>query len=448
MTSGATERLVAAGLRPAEAERKAKLFDRARLLLERWETTAASSQTRLYVPGRIEVLGKHTDYAGGRSLLCTVERGICVVASRRSDRLVRIVDAVREQECQVDLSSDADTASQDWTVYPTTVARRMARNFGDSLRGANIVFASDLPPSAGLSSSSALVVATFLALRETNDLIHHPAYRSNIATNEVLATYLACVENGQSFLDLAGDSGVGTFGGSEDHTAILCCRARRLSQFRFCPARLEREIPLSANCAFIIGVSGVVADKTGSAREKYNRAALAAKTILTIWNKASGRSDPTLFDAATHAPDAPDHIRRLLRNASSSSYKADALLDRFEQFLNESTCYVPEAANAVARNDFEEFGKWIDRSQAAAEQQLGNQVAETVELARSARTLGAIAASAFGAGFGGSVWAMVQSNTASNFLNDWKEHYHERFPSRAESSEFLVSGAGAPAVLF
>ncbi len=448
MNARAMERLMGAGMGTVEAERKAKLFERALLILERWGETRASSQTRLYVPGRIEALGKHTDYAGGRSLLCPVERGVCVVASRRRDQLFRIADAVREQECQFALSSDLDAASEDWSVYPKTVARRVARNFGGSLRGVDIVFASDLPHSAGLSSSSALVVATFLALRETNDLIQHPAYRSSIATGEDLATYLGCVENGQSFRELSGDAGVGTFGGSEDHTAILCCRAGFLTQFRFCPVRFEREVLLPTDSVFIIGVSGVASDKTGSARAKYNRVSLAAKTILAIWNGASGRSDPTLFDAAAHAPDAPDRIRLLLRKSSHSSYPGQVLLDRFEQFLNESTCYVPRAADALARNELEEFGKWVDRSEASAEQHLGNQITETAELARSARALGAIAASAFGAGFGGSVWAMMQSNTAADFLNCWKEHYHRRFPDRAESSEFFVSGAGAPAVLF
>jgi galactokinase len=394
---------------------------------------------RLCVPGRIEVLGKHTDYAGGRSLLCTIERGVCVVVSRRSDRLVRIADAISGQECQFALSSDLDAAAQDWSVYPKTVARRVAGNFGGSLSGANIVFASDLPRAAGLSSSSALVVATFLALREINDLTHHPAYQRNIATDEDLATYLGCVENGQSFLGLTGHSGVGTFGGSEDHTAILCCRADWLSQFRFCPARLEEEVPVPAGCIFVIGVSGIVADKTGAARARYNEASLATQTILALWNEASRRSDPTLFDAATGSPDAADRIRGLLRNSS--------LLGRFEQFFNENMCYIPDAVSALARNELEAFGDWVDRSQAAAERQLGNQVPETTELARSARALGAIAASAFGAGFGGSVWALIQDDTAADFLNRWKAHYQQRFPARAESSEFFVSAASAPAIV-
>ena len=448
MNQNPTERLVAAGLRPAEAERKARLLELACGVLERWGESPASSPTRLFVPGRIEALGKHTDYAGGRSLLCAVERGVCVVARRRSDQLVRIADAVSEQEYQFTLSRDLDTATQDWSLYPKTVARRVAENFGGSLSGANIVFASDLPRSAGLSSSSALVVATFLALREINDLTHHPAYQRNIATDVDLATYLGYVESGQSFLGLAGHSGVGTFGGSEDHTAILCCRAGWLSQFRFCPTRLEREVPLPAGCIFVIGVCGVVADKTGSARAKYNQASLAVKTILAMWNEASGRSDRTLFDAATGSPDAADRIRGLLRDSSNSFYPHHTLLGRFEQFVNENICNIPGAVSALARNELEEFGEWVDRSQADAERHLGNQIPETAELARSARALGAIAASAFGAGFGGSVWAMIPSNTAPDFLNRWKQHYQQRFPARAENSEFFVSAASAPAVLF
>src|SRR6476619_4882407 len=48
---------------------------------------------QLWVPGRIEFLGKHTDYAGGRSLLCPADRGIRLTATRRNDALVRVTDA-------------------------------------------------------------------------------------------------------------------------------------------------------------------------------------------------------------------------------------------------------------------------------------------------------------------------------------------------------------------
>ena len=65
---------------------------------------------RLFVPGRIEVLGKHTDYAGGRSLTCAVERGFAVCYRPRADALVRVVDA--RDGRRVDFPLDADVRPQ------------------------------------------------------------------------------------------------------------------------------------------------------------------------------------------------------------------------------------------------------------------------------------------------------------------------------------------------
>ena len=440
------DRLTQAGLPAPAAERKAELFQQASLQLKHLRQDRLAEETRYFVPGRIEVLGKHTDYAGGRSLLCTVEHGFCVVTSPRSDSCVRVVDVARQQECQLVLSEDLDTASNDWSVYPKTVTRRIARNFPGRMRGVDMVFASDLPRAAGLSSSSALVIASFLAISKRNDLEHHPAYRDNIKSREDLATYLGCVENGQTFGALAGDVGVGTFGGSEDHTAILCCCAGQLSQFRFCPVRLERTVVLPRDYVFVIGVSGVEAEKTGTAREKYNRASQAAGAILEIWRTASGRTDSTLFEAIVHSPDAPQRIRQLL-GQSQTGYPAESLVERLDQFVEECTHIIPGAVEALAQDKLVEFGKLVERSQAGAERGLRNQVAETLYLARSARELGATAASPFGAGFGGAVWAMIKSDHAEDFAAKWKNLYQARFPGLVNGSVFFVERTG-PSVLY
>jgi galactokinase len=440
------DRLLQSGLSAVEAERKAELFGRASLALQSCSRPEPSEEASYFVPGRIEVLGKHTDYAGGRSLLCAIERGFCVVAFSRPDPRVKIADAVRHQECEFILADDLDTTIGDWSVYPKTVARRIARNFPGRLRGVDMAFANDLPSSAGLSSSSAFVVATFLALSDLNHLQRHPAYQDNIKTTEDLATYLGCIENGRTFGTLAGDAGVGTFGGSEDHTAILCCRAGRLTQFRFCPVRPEGVVELPSGCVFAVGVSGVVADKTGSAREKYNRASRTAATILDTWQAASGRKEPTLLDLVEHSPDAPQRIRQLLVQSLHRDFPSEGLLDRFEQFLAECTDIIPKAVAALARGDLEGFGILADKSQAGAERGLGNQVPETRELARLARALGAKGASAFGAGFGGAVWALIKSDRSDEFLVKWRRAYHERFPDRAGVSDFFPCRPGPSAL--
>lgn len=123
------------------------------------------------------------------------------------------------------------------------------------------------------------------------------------------------------------------------------------------------------------------------------------------------------------------------------------LVDRFEQFAAENLEILPEARRAWFTNDMEEFGTQVDRSQQLAERLLGNQVPETISLARLAREKGAIAASAFGAGFGGSVWALVPRERAEGFLEGWREGYVAAFPGRAGAAELFLTGAGVPASL-
>jgi galactokinase len=102
-------------------------------------------------------------------------------------------------------------------------------------------------------------------------------------------------------------------------------------------------------------------------------------------------------------------------------------------------------AEALAQDDMASLGALVDLSQECAERLLGNQIPETIELARSARRLGAVAASAFGAGFGGSVWALIPEDRAEPFQADWARAYRRAFPDAAPRAEFFVTRAGPPA---
>src|SRR5699024_2437301 len=91
---------------------------------------------------------------------------------------------------------------------------------------------------------------------------------------------------------------------------------------------------------------------------------------------------------------------------------AGAERDRLDQFLRESGVLVPRAHLALAGGDLDAFAAAVAESQHLAETQLRNQVPETITLVQQAKSLGARAASAFGAGFGGSVWALVPTADA------------------------------------
>jgi galactokinase len=415
-----------------------------------------------FVPGRIEVLGKHTDYAGGRSLLAAVDRGFVVVAAPRPDGVVRVIDAATGESVEFDGASGdvvtpgahavggssgvaaneaRDARAPGWSTYPQTVVRRCALNFRAAAGGADIAFASDLPQAAGLSSSSALVVAVFLALDAVRSFSGTQEYRVAIESRDDLAGYLGAVENGLSFRALAGDKGVGTMGGSEDHTAILCARPGRLVQYSYAPVRFEGDAAMPPGYCFAIASSGVRAEKAGAALQQYNRLSVATRRLVELWREHGAGDADTLADIVAADTGAP-RLREIVHRYAPA--EANELLPRLAQFAIESEEIVPAARAALARGDLPAFAEHVRRSQHHAEESLLNQIPETVALVEAARTHGAVAASAFGAGFGGSVWALVSEDGADAFLASWEADYAAAFSERGDA-EFFVTGASGPA---
>ncbi|HJQ21889.1 MAG TPA: galactokinase family protein [Gemmatimonadaceae bacterium] len=435
----------------ATATRERQLLERATIALNAIAEgggRAPRERQGFHVPGRIEVLGKHTDYAGGRSLLCAVDRGIVVVVAARSDDTIRIRNAdapVADLTTSYDVTRAPARIEVSWWRYAMTVIERISRDFPAVRAGADIAFASDLPMDSGLSSSSALVVALFLALDTVNHLESDQRYRAAIGSREELAEYLGAVENGRSFGALEAGGGVGTLGGSEDHTAILCCRAGALSRYSFCPVREEAVIPLSGDDAFVIGFSGVAAAKAGNALAKYNEASLATQELLRLWNESGLQPARTLAEAIESGPEARNAFAEILPRVRSRGFTSERLLQRLEQFAVESREIIPQACDALRARDVRAFGSLVDRSQHNAERLLGNQVPETMMLAREARALGADAASAFGAGFGGSVWALTRAESAKAFMEEWRRRYAAAFPDAARHAVFFVTTAHAGA---
>ena len=397
-----------------------------------------------FVPGRIEVLGKHTDYAGGRSLLCAIDRGFRLVAAPRDDRIITMANPDQALDATLEMDPALPPELGHWTAYPRAVARRLSRHFPSARHGADIAFTSDLPVAAGISSSSAFIVSTFLALAAANNLERDDEFLHNIHSKEDLAGFLGAVESGYTFGPFQGDTGVGIFGGSEDHTAILCCEPGRLAVYSFDPVRHERTIDLDPALLFVIGSSGIVAEKAGGARDAYNRASVATRRILELWNAAAGRADHTLAAAVTSGAGAPGRIRQVVRARGGET--REYLLGRFDQFVAESEEIVPAAADRLRAADYAGFGTLVDRSQALAEQLLGNQVPETIDLARSARALGALAASAFGGGFGGSVWALVRATDAPAFIDRWSAAYRRAHPQWVGRAVFFATRPGSAAL--
>ena len=406
----------------------------------------ARAPRRYVVPGRVELVGKHVDYAGGRSLTCAVDRAITVHARAIDAPVIRVRDRPRRGVVEVPLVADVERAKRSprWSSYVVAVARRFARDFPHARRGVELDVGSTLPPSAGLSSSSAFVVAVATALFDANHLENDRGARAIVGDPLARAEYIGAMETGAPYGDFPGDDGVGVRGGAQDHVAIVCAEEESVGQFSYRPARLERRVPRPSEYSIAIGVSGVTATKTGNARARYNRVADSTRALLRAWNASAGRADDTLAGALASAPDAAARLSRLAEQGVEQ-FDGAYLGPRFAQFREEVEVVVPGVGDALRDLDVAALGALVDRSMAMADGALRNQVGETSHLARTARVHGAVAASAFGAGFGGAVWAMVRTSDSEAFVDAWRAEYLTTFPHRAEHALWLVTRPGGPA---
>lgn len=393
--------------------------------------------TAWFVPGRLEVLGKHTDYAGGNSLLAAVEQGITIELEDATCGISAVTTASPGEELALIPDRPHALPAGHWGGYLQTVIDRLALNFGE-LRPARLVIDSTLPLASGMSSSSALVVAVALTLIDHNGFRESTAWQENITSVTDLAGYLACIENGMSLGSLTGARGVGTFGGSEDHTAMLCCQADRLTRFRFCPIQEGESVTLPGDLSFVVGVSGVLAEKSGAALELYNAASLQTQEIVAAWNSATGAEESTIGGILADDEDTWEGLSAVVAHSP-------ALSARLRAFLVESEELIPATVAALRDGDLEALGRLADRSQRNAHDNLGNQVPETIRMQALARDLGAQAASSFGAGFGGSVWALAPTTEADDFATAWLKRYSAEFPEVAERATTLVTRPGGPA---
>ncbi|MCS6863096.1 MAG: hypothetical protein NZT92_22550, partial [Abditibacteriales bacterium] len=158
----------------------------ARSVLETFTRSFSTSEhtevVAYFVPGRVEVLGKHTDYAGGHSLLIAADRGFFCLSALNGTHRVRLVENDPSfPPCAFEISPNLEPPVGHWSNYPMTMVKRLAANFtppadragrdAPLLQGVNVAFGCDLPIASGMSGSSALMIMTFFALALPNRLM-------------------------------------------------------------------------------------------------------------------------------------------------------------------------------------------------------------------------------------------------------------------------------------
>jgi galactokinase len=131
-------------------------------------------------PGRVNLIGEHTDYNDGLVLPIALPNRMVVAASARDDGAFAVASTVVDGVVEFSLDSLQPGSVEDWAAYPAGAAW-VLRETGYEIGGANLLVDSDIPFGAGLSSSAALLCATLVALLGLRELEVDPAEVARLA---------------------------------------------------------------------------------------------------------------------------------------------------------------------------------------------------------------------------------------------------------------------------
>ena len=197
-------------------------------------------------PGRVNLIGEHTDYNDGHVLPMAIDRDLAVAFRRRGDGRLRIHSRERGETWESALDVLTPSRRADWSDYAAGVAWALSEA-GHTLSGADLAIAGDVPIGAGLSSSAALEVATARALAAADGLPWDPVAMARL-----------CQRAENTFVGMAC--------GLMDQFAAACSRDGQ-ALLLDCRTLETQDVPLPASATIVVMDTGV---RRSLARSAYN----------------------------------------------------------------------------------------------------------------------------------------------------------------------------------
>ena len=359
------------------------------------KTFGAAPEVVVRAPGRVNLIGEHTDYNDGFVLPAAIDRYIWFAGRARRDRTVRVRALDFNDAAEFSLDAIEKDPAHSWSNYLRGVAKFLEAN-GHRLSGADLVFGGDVPREAGLSSSAAVEVGATIFWQRLVKLRLEPVEAVKLARrseNEFVGVPSGIMDQFISAL------------GRRDHALFLDCRDLKY-----------RHVPLRGEVKLVVCNSGV---KRALAHSEYEvrvkQCRQAVEELRAAGLQVNSLRDVKLGDLITKGK-ALDKVA--LKRASHVVTENDR---------------VREAVKVLEQNDLSYFGKLMNESHKILRYDYevsSKELDVLVEIAQ--KHPGVLGARMTGAGFGGCTVNLVERDAAEAFAEAVRNGYQEALGLRAE----------------
>jgi galactokinase len=355
-----------------------------------------------FAPGRVELLGNHTDYNQGLVLSAAIHLGVTVRARSNNLTSVTISSATNGRHIITDIRNIERLQSEPWANYPLGVMQ-MLQLAGFPLQGTDIAIESNLPLGAGLSSSAALEVATAFALRELYQFKIDSMQLAKLcqrAENEFVGVQCGLLDQASSVF------------GQTDNAILL--------DFRTVTAK---PVALPPGVAILLLPSGLPHALTGGEYNERREQCARAAAALGV---------PALRDTTTAAVHAAD---------------LDSVVKRRALHITGENERVIRGVEVLRRGDMDTFGRFMFESHQSSRDNFENSTPALDRLVEIAKqTPGVYGSRLTGGGFGGSTVSLVSQERATQIGRSIAEEYFRQSGIRS-SAMLTTASRGAHVIL-
>ncbi|MBR3631679.1 MAG: galactokinase [Elusimicrobiaceae bacterium] len=362
-----------------------------------------------FAPGRINLIGEHTDYNGGHVFPCALSFGTHCVFRKREDRKIRLhsVNFPQQGIIEADVNAIAYDSKKDWANYPLGVIKMLQEHGYRIDHGFELLFWGDIPNGAGLSSSASIELVTAVAMNDAFQL-HIPQIElvkiSQEAENKFVGMNCGIMDQFASGM------------GKENHAILLDCNSLK---YEYVPLDLQGVSILIINSN---KKHSLVSSAYNDRRRESENALKALKTKLPI----GSLGELSIEEFEAHKALIQNPVER--KRAKHAVYENQRTL---------------QAARALKAGDLATFGKLMNQSHISLRDDYETSCKEldiiTEECWKNPAVLGARIT---GGGFGGCAVALVKDEAIKNVIDQVGKAYEEQTGLKAD---FYIASVGGPA---